>query len=981
MGEAQALGMSDSTGSRILLFYPTSPVHVRDLRLVISKLPGWHFQTIVYEPLARVAPGIASAINLEDLPSITLNDDSVLEDHLPSKASVLILGAVFEPFALLLCYWAKQRNVPVVAIEEVAQLGLNQFDINNYDGPFDRLFIASPDERQRFLKLGYPADMLHVSGLLASDRLCENRNDTNYPLKHLGLDAARAPIVYTTSPLRSRLSLHNKDDLRFRQAVLREIGKASRKIGCQVVVKLHPNEDVELHRPYVVDIISDAVVLGRDVAMDELLVATGVLVNRGNSQTCLEAALRDVPTVVAACGLKTLFHEDGGAYVVDDISQLASAIEQTYRDGPANRADLKAKHLYLPIGGVAADIAKEITSLAASHRPPDERAWDWLIKSMLFVGRQDHALRICTHLAAPTPWQDTVGLALAAHAGGRQEAAISAWQKVIGLDPHWYYPHYELAHSYQGSGDYGRAINHAEQAMDLHPPFHTLWHEIPMRVVIMSSLRLSGRPQKAADIFDKLEKRGLAGIVPELLIEKSAQLTAAISGLVNARQCLDTAIALLDSHPVDKAGDDHLRNRALTHTQQLIKLCIDRRDFLLAENLCLRSLEAQPDDPWSKFRLAQARLMLGKITTALRDLHSITLVPSGPRDILSGLISPAAAKKLDPYWPQTPRSILRPIKLIALVAAWSVNNFMRSGTKDFANTAAASLLVATFVTRHFYRRLTSETVAARRTFGMLGRYLPWSSAYRCHHVTNCPICSGPGKLQYENKLTPLFRCRHCSHVYAGQLPNDQVLSRLYGDVSYWEKDRIHQGITTMKQSTEWDAYLNARLGILERLDLLPTTAGKNTSVFEIGCAEGMLLHALRKRGMTVAGCEMNRAVAAEGMNNLGVEIRTEPFESLALPERHCDLVVSFHTLEHMRYPKQVLAKIAKILRPDGSVLIEVPCGKEEYENTDHLHFFSDTSLRILLNKFFSATEILDNSYTNGSGVRIGSIYGVGRGVK
>ena len=244
-----------------------------------------------------------------------------------------------------------------------------------------------------------------------------------------------------------------------------------------------------------------------------------------------------------------------------------------------------------------------------------------------------------------------------------------------------------------------------------------------------------------------------------------------------------------------------------------------------------------------------------------------------------------------------------------------------------------------------------------------------------------PFCSGPGKLEYENKLTPLFHCRHYNQVDAGQLPNDQVLNSLYGDVSYWGKDRIHQGITTMKQSTEWDVYLNARLGVLERLELVATTAGKNNSVFEIGCAEGIPLHALRKRGMTVVGCEMNSAVATEGMKNLDVDIRTEPFESLVLPERHCDLVISFHTLEHMRYPEQVLAKIAKILRPDGSVLIEVPCGKEEYENTDHLHFFSETSLRLLLDKFFSTTDILDNSNTNGSGVRIGSIYGVGRGLR
>jgi 2-polyprenyl-3-methyl-5-hydroxy-6-metoxy-1,4-benzoquinol methylase len=126
---------------------------------------------------------------------------------------------------------------------------------------------------------------------------------------------------------------------------------------------------------------------------------------------------------------------------------------------------------------------------------------------------------------------------------------------------------------------------------------------------------------------------------------------------------------------------------------------------------------------------------------------------------------------------------------------------------------------------------------------------------------------------------------------------------------------------------------------------------------------------------------MNRAVADEGVKGLGVDIRTEQFEDLILPEESHDLVISFHTLEHMRFPARVLAKIAHILRPDGAVLIEVPCGEEEYENTDHLHFFSAQSLRHLLNQYFVTTEILDNVYSNSAGVKVGSIYGVGRGVR
>jgi hypothetical protein len=113
-------------------------VHVRDLQLFARKLPGWRHQAIVYDPLARIAPGIVAALQAEGVDSITLDLDSNLESCLPSDTAILVLGAVFEPFALELFASAKQRGIPVVAIEEVAQLALNQNDINNYDAPFDR---------------------------------------------------------------------------------------------------------------------------------------------------------------------------------------------------------------------------------------------------------------------------------------------------------------------------------------------------------------------------------------------------------------------------------------------------------------------------------------------------------------------------------------------------------------------------------------------------------------------------------------------------------------------------------------------------------------------------------------------------------------------------------------------------------------------------------------------------------------------------
>jgi tetratricopeptide (TPR) repeat protein/SAM-dependent methyltransferase len=1015
--------MTQQLNSPLLLFYPTSPVHVRDIRQVAGKLSGWRCSAVVYLPLARVAPGISAALSDQEIDSIEIDQEWEFEKQLPNDPAILALGAVFEPFALDLFAWAKLRHIPVIAFQEVAQLALNQYDINNYDAPFDRLFVASPDEHRRFVDLGYPSEMLSVSGLLANDHFAADETlRADEMLIKLGITDRKKPIVYTTSPIRGRLSLHNNDDLQFREAVLTQMAVASRKTGRKAVIKLHPNENIETAQDHIRKFIPEAIVLGRQVSMDEIFPGIGVLVNRGNSQTCLDAVLRGIPTVVVACGLKTLFHKDGGAYVVDEVSELSGTIERACNQGPVDASRVKAKHFFLPPEGVTAFIAKELSSLVSSTPPATKNTWNWLIKSMLFVGRHDRALALCKTLQTRSPWQAFVHDALQAHSEARIENSIACWLECATVDPNWYFPHYELAHGFQATGEFEQAIAHAHKAIELHPPFHSLWHEIPMRVVIMASLRRKDELTAASMELKLLKERGLVEVVPELLIEAAAQHCAFSDKLEAAERCLEKAFEQLKLYPVDQVRDSHILDRSVRQYVDLAEryaetgdsarfaTCLTRAvecahsdaavlnrlgshlgklgekretavDYLLAEKCYALAIQADPTAHWLRYGQSRMALKQRKIRETFQGLFTIARIPNAPRAIIEKILSPEGGARLAPYWPASPKSIVKPLTLSLFMSGWFFGRLASSPLRDLHTSITAVILVWLFVTRHFVRRLRTESSSIRKLFYRIRSFLTSPFPSRGDRVTNCPICRARGKFEYQNKQTPLLRCLDCDHVWARDLPDDQALSALYGDFGYWERDRYHQGITAIQESEQWQVYLDARIGILRKLKLLDNSPRSTKTVFEIGCAEGMLLHELRKRGMEVMGCEMNRAVATEGMKALGIDILTAPFETIELPANNFDLVMSFHTLEHLRDPGSVLARVANILRPDGAVLLEVPCGEEEYENTDHLHFFSDTSLATLLNKFFRTTDILDNSYTNSAGVRIGSIYGLGKGVK
>lgn len=199
---------------------------------------------------------------------------------------------------------------------------------------------------------------------------------------------------------------------------------------------------------------------------------------------------------------------------------------------------------------------------------------------------------------------------------------------------------------------------------------------------------------------------------------------------------------------------------------------------------------------------------------------------------------------------------------------------------------------------------------------------------------------------------------------------------LYEDANFWNLDRSHQGITRIDYGPEWDGYLGARLGIIERSGLMAD--GEALRFFEIGCSEGMLLKALKDKGHYAEGCEMNPSVVEAGRARLGVTIHMGMFETMPDAEIPFDRIVTFHTLEHLNDPHAVLTKCVRMLADDGALLVEVPTGAEDFNTIYHVQFFERDSLRRLLEQYFQQVEILDNHYTDPDGTVVQSLYGIGR---
>jgi hypothetical protein len=91
---------------------------------------------------------------------------------------------------------------------------------------------------------------------------------------------ASAPLLYHITFEKPRGNSQQGRLVPSAKSVLQQLATASQRTGRRTIIKIHPNEDLESEREHIQKIIPNAIVIGRETAIDELFSVTGVLVNR-----------------------------------------------------------------------------------------------------------------------------------------------------------------------------------------------------------------------------------------------------------------------------------------------------------------------------------------------------------------------------------------------------------------------------------------------------------------------------------------------------------------------------------------------------------------------------------------------------------------------------------------------------------------------------------------------------------------------------
>lgn len=182
-------------------------------------------------------------------------------------------------------------------------------------------------------------------------------------------------------------------------------------------------------------------------------------------------------------------------------------------------------------------------------------------------------------------------------------------------------------------------------------------------------------------------------------------------------------------------------------------------------------------------------------------------------------------------------------------------------------------------------------------------------------ISNCQLCSGKNFRPYlEKDNWKLVKCRDCGLIFLNPRPTQEEIKKMYGPNQY-------------NYLVDGKKYINVKNEMVPRYLETIKTIEKFKSVgriLEIGSATGYFLQAARTCGWEVYGVEICKKGVEYANKEFGIETFWGTLEEANYPPGYFDVIVMYHTLEHLPDPLDVLKEVKKLLREEGLLHISVP---------------------------------------------------------
>ncbi len=190
-------------------------------------------------------------------------------------------------------------------------------------------------------------------------------------------------------------------------------------------------------------------------------------------------------------------------------------------------------------------------------------------------------------------------------------------------------------------------------------------------------------------------------------------------------------------------------------------------------------------------------------------------------------------------------------------------------------------------------------------------------------------------------------CDACEHTFVAECPTHADLQSHYASYKYEKND-----LSTV------EPFLFTILGeVVKGFDPYRSTG----RFMDVGFGSGGFLSVAKSRGWETWGVESAEAAVDKAREHRLGHVLLGDFTTLPLDEGTFDVVVMSEFVEHLPTPAPFLERALRVLRPGGLLYITTPHGRglsgrllraawSVLRPPDHLHLFSQASLRRALNE-------------------------------
>jgi len=197
----------------------------------------------------------------------------------------------------------------------------------------------------------------------------------------------------------------------------------------------------------------------------------------------------------------------------------------------------------------------------------------------------------------------------------------------------------------------------------------------------------------------------------------------------------------------------------------------------------------------------------------------------------------------------------------------------------------------------------------------------------------CPICATSDAGFYAAATDRLFGiaagsfqlrcCRSCGCIFQHPLPDSSALASFYPRQYWWSADpRSGFSATLGKIERAYREFVG--LDHVRFLQRCARASGRGRSLLDIGCGNGTFLHLARRRGFVPHGMDRSEHAVAAARAQYDLPVRQGDIGSDLWQGHSFDFITMFHVLEHLPAPGKALEYASGLLKPGGSLILQVP---------------------------------------------------------